>query len=136
MIAIRPAIADDIPQLARLMQQQVELQRTFDSSWETDSDLDWIAYLSARLRRRHMTIVVADDNGSLVGYMDVQIVQQDRALSSGGLKLAMRVPAQGTAGGGRLRQAIKSLTRRQRQPPISMFKPKRYGFMNDIYAAS
>ena len=116
MITIRPATRPDIPQLADLVRQQVEHQLQLDSYLALNPKVDWVKYVTARLDRKDAEVLVADKDGTLVGYTDFRIVQQGTTSRAGLLKAALR----------RLLRLIKN-------EPLSIIESRRYGFIDDIY---
>jgi len=116
MVEIRPATQEDLPQLSSLVQQEFKLQQQFDNSIQLNSDIDWSAFVSARLVRSEAEILVADKNGYLVGYIDIRVVNQGRSISNIGLMKWVRM--------------LKHIFTRV---PVSVFKARRYGFIDDIF---
>ena len=116
MITIRAATQPDIPQLADLVHQQVVYQLEFSSHLTLNPKADWVKYVSARLRRRDAEVLVADKDGTLVGYIDIRIIQQGTTSMAGWLKTALR----------RLAHPFQNDV-----APVLL--PRRYGFIEDIY---
>ena len=86
MVDIRLATQQNLPQLADLVREELEQQRRVDPSSQLNPDVDWTEYVSAKLRRTDAEILVAEKGGTLVGYIDVRIVQQGRTSTGGRLK--------------------------------------------------
>ena len=116
MITIRPASQPDIPRLADLVRQHVEYQLQLDSHLTLNPKADWVNYVTARLNRKDAELLVADKDGTIIGYTDIRIVQQRTTSIAGRLKVALR----------------RVLHPFRREPP-SILEPRRYGFIDDIY---
>ncbi len=113
--AVRLATKADVPELAALYCQEVHRQQRLDPVIQTLPGADWAAYVAARLRRRNAAIFVAEDEGRLVGYVDVRIAHQ------------------GAAGRRGLLAAARRLIGRWRGEAPAILAPRRYGFIEDLY---
>ena len=118
VITIRTATQPDIPHLADLVRQQVVYQLQFGSHLILNPKADWVKYVYARLQRRDAEVLVADKDGTLVGYIDIRIIQQGA-----------------TSMAGRLKTALRRLANPFHNDVAPVFLPRRYGFIEDIYVA-
>jgi hypothetical protein len=109
VVNVRRCKSADLPLLAGLVIQ-------FDAGWERRADLDLDRYLSSRLARAQGAIFVASDAQDLFGYIDAGIVGPAEVARPTGVKPALR-----------------RLLRRQGRPLDSLFQPRRYGFIYDIF---
>ena len=116
VVNIRRCKSADLPLLAGLVVQQADLQQSFDPGWEKRADLDLDGYLSARLARARAAIFVASEAQDLFGYIDVGIIGPAEVARPTGFKPALR-----------------RLLGRQIRPLDSLFQPRRYGFIYDIF---
>lgn len=116
MIEVRPAAKTDIPQLGDLMRRQIELQQGYDSLLQPVSDVDWDEYVSAKLDTPASTILVAEKDGDLLGYVDIRIARQGVLPATSRLKAIARV-----------------VLRLWRNYPTLILQPRRYGYLEDIF---
>ncbi len=118
MIVIRHSITNDLPQLVNLIRKQIILQQGFDDSREIAPNIDWLQHISSRLHKPNRTILVAEVDGNIVGYADLQIVREDKIAPLGKLK-----------------RIIKLFLKSARNYPASIFKPRQCGYILDFYVA-
>ena len=118
MIEVRPAKKTDTSQLSVLMRQQIELQQGYDRLLQLVSNVDWDEYVSAKLDAPASTILVAEKDGNLVGYIDIRIAQQGVLAATSRFKAIARV-----------------VLRFWRRYPTLILQPRRYGFIDDVYVA-
>jgi GNAT superfamily N-acetyltransferase len=78
--------------------------------------MDWTGYVAARLRRSNAGILVAEDDGDLVGYIDIRVVRPGASSTRGRLKAVLRTLADSFG----------------RECP-SIISPRQRGVIDDIY---
>ncbi|MCB0209251.1 MAG: GNAT family N-acetyltransferase [Anaerolineae bacterium] len=114
--SIRPATQQDLPQLTELIRQEVLLQQQFAGCFQLASGVDWAAYTEVKLRNPNTEILVAEKNGQLTGYIDLQLIRPGENGSPSLLK----------AGKKRLKQLLPgNRNANTGQPPI--------GFIEDVF---
>lgn len=116
MVEIRAAESADVPQLAELMRQEFEYQQGFDPCLQLAPTVNWKEWAAARLQRGNAAILVAENAQILVGYMDVRVVYQGQGPN-----------------GSVLRKVARGLARPFRKSRASAIRPRRYGFIEDLY---
>lgn len=112
----RPATRQDLPQLAALVRWEVYDQQRLSGYLHLAPDIDWVRYVTAKLRRPDIQILVSEQDGKLVGYVEL------RLLSSGRRSLSSR-----------LRTAARHLRRLLNYRNDRFQPPRRLGVIEDIY---
>ena len=57
------------------MRQEFEYQQQLAGRFELVSHIDWPAYVGAKLRYRSAQLLVAEQSGYLLGYVEARIIQ-------------------------------------------------------------
>ena len=72
MVTIRPAVAADLPRIGRLGALLVEAHYNIDAkrfiATRARTPLDYASFLETQLKRPDVAILVADENGDVIGY--------------------------------------------------------------------
>ena len=71
---IRHATFEDIPQLAGLVRLEIEQQQALAGCFQLASHVNWSGYVSAKIKASDTGIIVAAEDGRLVGYIEARIV--------------------------------------------------------------
>ena len=71
---IRPATSADLPQLIALLQQEIAYQRQISPFFDLAPDFDWTQFAKTKLNNPNERIMVAEDQGRLLGYIDVRVL--------------------------------------------------------------
>ncbi len=100
MTPIRPITQQDLPQLAKLVQREGS----------------WVKYISDKVRRCDTEMLVASQDGQLVGFIDFRVVQRGRQAEP-------------------RRHAIARWFRSQRAEPDAILQPLRFGLIEELYVA-
>ena len=112
-MVIRPAEKKDVTKLSELFRQEIEFAHWQSSYYELSGNFDWHAYAEEKLNDRSGCILIAEDKGTLTGFIYVRI---------------MRYPQKGTH---------KSFLQRVRKKPgastLSPIKPLRWGIIEGCY---
>jgi len=69
---IRPATLTDLPHLLVLFQQEIAYQKQITPFFDLAPDFDWSYFVETKLDNGSERIIVAEDNGRLLGYIDVR----------------------------------------------------------------
>jgi ribosomal protein S18 acetylase RimI-like enzyme len=107
---IRFADQNDLPQLIKLVKNQMTHQQSLTNSFELLQEVNWPQYISSIMKNRSSEIFVADQNGQLVGYFETRIYQR------------------GVYG---IKSFIRSLVRRNVFPNKNQAEP--FGVMENIF---
>ena len=110
MTTVRCATRQDSHQLAELVRQEVELQQRLSRHFQLVPEVDWARYVSAKLQRSDCAIQVAEQDGRLVGFVEVRFIEPGHY-----------------AGGSRLRARARRLFRPWRK------HTERLGVIEDVY---
>ena len=100
MTPIRPVTPQDLPQLAKLVQREGS----------------WVKYISDKVRHRDTEMLVASEDGQLVGFIDFRVVQRGRQAEP-------------------RRHAIARWFRPHRAEPDAILQPLRFGLIEELYVA-
>lgn len=116
MVDVRPATLKDVPRLSELFRQEFEYQTRFDRAVQPNSDGDWRGFVSGRLALRNVLILVAEEEGHILGYINVRVVQQGQGSKIGGLKAI-----------------AKRMVHPFQRELESIIQPRRFGVIEDVY---
>jgi L-amino acid N-acyltransferase YncA len=111
-MSIRLATTADLPRLIVLFREELEYQESLAQWFRLTAQPDWGAYVAARLNRTDGAVLVAEEGGALLGFVDIRILQ--RAAKS-------------------KRGALRALVRFLRRPAPALIEPMMSGFLEDIY---
>ena len=109
---IRSATISDLPSLIELFRAELECQESLAQWFRLTARPDWGAYVSARLNRTDGAVLVAEEDGALLGFVDIRILQR---------------------AAGSKRSALRALIRFRKKPAPPLIEPMASGFLEDIY---
>jgi ribosomal protein S18 acetylase RimI-like enzyme len=107
---IRFADNDDLAQLVDLVKKQIMYQELLANSFELQIGIDWSRYVLSIMKNRSAVLLVAEQNGQLVGYVEAWIFLR------------------GVYG---IKSNIRSMARRFIFP--TQEQPERFGVMEHVY---
>lgn len=117
MFTVRVASTSDAEALAALVRAQMVIQEEFEPTLAARPEMDWNAYALERIHRKNGVVLVTETAGQLIGYADIGVMHE--GFESSGWRRLLR----------RLRTLVR------RSSDASIFLPRRYGFIYDIYVS-
>ena len=73
MTCVRKATPADVPALAELIESAVALQQELAGTFAITDDCNWLAFASAKLADASRSLLVAADDATVLGFIEVRI---------------------------------------------------------------